>query len=133
MHDRADAISVSLDDIALRIRAIVGRRTDFPAAESVAVYRGPSGGASHRFSAQLGRATGRVAHLTEMLAEQLARLEGDIAANARDLIAADESVADDVDALTWILGTVGEPPPASPPAATTPPNTTAGSAATQLG
>lgn len=125
MPDTGDAISVSLEDIALRVRAIVGRRTEFPAPADVARTQGPAAGASQTFRRSLNGVSQDLSRLTIALTTHLTELEQNLAATGRDLVAADESVADDVDALQWILSTVDEP--VAPP--TTPPSTSSGSAA----
>jgi hypothetical protein len=109
MHDSADGISVSLDDVAVRLRAIAGRRTEFPSAASVAVFGGPSGTASADYRRALGRVARELSALTSALTTQLTQLEESIVATTRDLVAADESAAGDVNALTWMLDTVEEP------------------------
>jgi uncharacterized protein (DUF2342 family) len=117
MPDTGDAISVSLEDIALRIRAIMGRRTEFPTPTEVARTEGPAGGASQEFRASLNAASQQIARLTGVLAVQLSELEQALAATGRELVAADEGVAGDMGALEWILGSVDEPVPAPSPAA----------------
>lgn len=128
MPDTGDAISVSLEDIALRIRAIQGRRTEFPSPSDVARTAGPAGGASQEFRASLNGASQQISRLTEVLATQLSALEENLAATGRELVAADEGVAGDIGALEWILGTVEEPAAAPAPGAPTPasPPTTLG-------
>ena len=126
MPDTGDAISVSLEDIALRIRAIMGRRTEFPTAAEVAQTDGPAGGASQDFRASLNAASQQIARLTETLSTQLSGLEQALAATGRDLVAVDEGVAGEMGALEWILGTVDEPVAAPSPAVT--PTTPSGAA-----
>ena len=113
MAEPGDAISVSLDDVAVRLRAIAGRRAAFPAPAAVARVEGPSGGASQEFSLGLRRAAADVARLTAALTTQLDALETDIAATGRALVEADASVADDVDALVHLLGGVPAPAPSA--------------------
>lgn len=109
MHDSADGISVSLDDVAVRLRAIAGRRTEIPSAAAVAVFGGPAGPASADYRRALGRATRQLSALTSALSTHLSQLEESIAATTRELVAADESAAGDVNALTWMLNSVDEP------------------------
>lgn len=117
MTNTGDGISVSLDDIALTLRALVGRRTEFPTASALAVTQGPANGASQAYRAQLNQAAQSLAQLTAMLTSQLSGIETRIATTGQQLVAADESAGQDVSALQWILGTVETP---LPPTTTTP-------------
>lgn len=117
MPDTGDAISVSLEDIALRIRAIMGRRTAFPTPADVARTEGPAGGASQDFRASLNGASRQISLLTAALSTQLSGLEHTLAQTGRELVAADDGVAGEIGALEWILGTVDEPAAAPSPAA----------------
>lgn len=114
MSKPGDSISVSLDDIALTLRAIVGRRTEFPDAATVAVTEGPANGASKEYRASLNRAAQSVSQLTTALQTQLGVVEANIATTGQQLVAADESASKDVSALEWMLGTVDAPPPPPP-------------------
>lgn len=126
MPDTGDAISVSLEDIALRIRAIMGRRSEFPTPADVARTEGPAGGASQDFRASLNGASRQISRLTEALSVHLSGLEQALAATGRELVAADQGVAGEMGALEWILGTVDEPAAAPAPSGTS--STPAGAA-----
>lgn len=124
MPDTGDAISVSLEDIALRIRAIMGRRNEFPTPTEVMRTEGPAGGASQDFRASLNGVSQQASRLTRALSVQLSALEENLAATGRELVAADEGLAGDIGALEWILGTVEQPVVA--PAPTDTPDTPSG-------
>ena len=125
MRDSGDGISVSLEDIALQMRAIAGRLSDFPNAGTVGISEGPSGGASHSFRTGLRQAGAQLTYLTTALTTQLAGLEAAITTTGNELVAADQAVAYDVGALEQILATVAEPPASTgtPSAPTTPSST----------
>ena len=137
MLDPGSAISISLEDVETRIRAIAARRTALPPAAAVGQTEGPSSGASREYAASL-RASAQVLELfTEKLGAQLGDLDHALSATGHDLVAADESVADDVRVLNGLADSVtlpktpgrssapagsgsrpGQPAPAAPPAGT---------------
>lgn len=119
MAGSGDAIRVSPEDIARRIRALADHRVDFPAPAAVAHTQGPANGASQAYRATLNSTVQHLSRLTVALTWQLEKVENLLEQTGRDLVAADESVADDVNALHRILGTVDEPaPPSSAPTST---------------
>ena len=130
MRDSGDGISVSLDEIALRMRAIAGRLSEFPNISTVGATAGHEGGASQTFRLSLNDAGSQLSLLTAALTTQLGDLQTAITTTGNELVAADEAVASDVGALEQILATVAEPATTSGPSSTLPSST---STESQLG
>ena len=113
MIDPGSAISVSLEELERRIRAIIGRRDAFPAPEAVSETTGPTGGPSQYFAARLDVAAATLSRGTALLGSQLQDLGGLLEMTGRDLVATDESVAEDVGVLQQIAQSVVVPPSAA--------------------
>lgn len=121
-----DAISVSLEELRARINALAGKRTEFPPLSEIPLTNGPAGGSSRDFRASLDRAARQLKLTVAQIAAELAEVESQIAAAGRELAAADDTVADDVNALNWMLGSAedsidpsvpGSTPTTTPPTA----------------
>ena len=117
MRDSGDGISVSLDEIALQMRAIAGRLSEFPSISTVGVTTGHADGASQTFRFSLNDAGSQLSLLTAALTMQLDGLQTAITTTGNELVAADEAVASDVGALEQILSTVAEPVTSGPSSA----------------
>lgn len=109
MTDPGSAISVSLEELERRIRAIIGRRDAFPAPEAVSETTGPTGGPSQYFASRLDVAAATLSRGTALLGSQLHDLGGLLEMTGRDLVATDESVAEDVGVLQQIAQSVAVP------------------------
>lgn len=133
MTGPGSAISISLEELETRIRAIVGRRQAFPTSAQVQQTGGPAGGASSLFRWRLEQAGIVLGGMTDALGRQLHDLEHLLTVTGQDIVATDESVAGDVSAIHRIADTVAVPPapggatgtgPAASPSAQPAPSTT---------
>lgn len=109
MSDPGSAISISLEDVASRIRAIAARRSGLPAPEAVGQTSGPSGGHSGQFAWRLHSSALTISEMTRLLGGQLHELELLLAATGEELVATDESIAVDVQALNRMADSVTVP------------------------
>lgn len=134
MTGPGSAISISLEELETRIRAIVGRRQAFPTPSEVQQTGGPSGGKSSAFRWRLEQSGVVLGGMTKALGEQLRELEALLAVTGKDIVSTDESVAGDVSAIHGIANSIVVPPapggttnsvaPASPSGTTDPSATT---------
>ena len=128
MAQPGDEIAIELDELEMRIRAIVGERDGFPAPGTVARTEGPSGGASVAFELALTSAALKLSRAATRVAKELRDLEDDMAANGAALVEADGLIAKDIQSLDGLIDSLPEPGVAKSTAPTT--QTTATDAAT---